>query len=117
MIKKCLNCHKKFNAVPRQKYCSVKCKDQYHYRLRKGIKSTVANINNKLNKNRRILHELLANKKNLIVFASNLKSLGFECDYHTHIKKVGKYDYFFCYEYGFRFIDNERISLIKMIYD
>ena len=113
MLKNCLNCQKKFNASSRQKFCSVKCKDQYHYKLRKGSRHHVNQINNILFSNHGILHDLLSNKSSLIVFQSNLLSLGFNLKYHTHTEIVGKNEYWFCYEYGFRFIDKERVHLIK----
>ena len=76
----------------------------------------VRNVNNILRRNRRILEALLAplEKKVLVIERQKLVERGFQFDYMTeHYHPDKKEHYYYCYEYGYRSIDQEKVLAVK----
>lgn len=72
-------------------------------------------VDNILHKNRLILKSLLGQAKSTIIFRVNLTAIGFNLSYFTEISK-SSYDnriYYYCYEYGYAAVDNERFLILK----
>jgi hypothetical protein len=87
-----------------RKFCSVECKNKYHNKEAYAEKIETARIKKILNKNRKILKKMAARKDAEQIHKERLLKEGFEFDYHTHFKisKVKKYQYTFCFDYGYR---------------
>lgn len=111
----CPDCNSKIVGRSDKKFCSDACRNNFNNRLNSDSTAFVRNINNILRKNRRILQGLIKNddgKANIPI--KKLTSQGFSFDYFTHIinTKTGN-TYFFCYEYGFRKLDENFYLIVK----
>ncbi|WP_242675531.1 hypothetical protein [Niastella koreensis] len=76
----------------------------------------VRNVNNILKRNRKILEDLLApyDKKVLVIERQKLVERGFQFDYITeHYHPDKKEHYYYCYDYGYRPIDQEKVLAVK----
>jgi len=113
MKKKCLECGDEFIGRSDKKFCSDACRNSYNNKLNSDENNLVRNINNILRKNRRILKELTPNGTTTIE-KSKLLSKGFDLKYHTEFvkTKAGKV-YFFCYEYGYLQLEENKFALVK----
>jgi hypothetical protein len=115
-VKNCLACDRPIKGRTDKKFCDDSCRNSYNNRLYSYSIPIVRNINNILRKNRRILEELLAGleKKTLIVDRKKLVEKGFQFEYFTeHFLPDKKEQYYYCYDYGYRSIDNERVLVVK----
>lgn len=111
----CLYCEKPVKGRSDKKFCDDYCRAAYNNDLKSASNNYIRNVNNALGKNRRILESLLhegeqtakANKDKLI-------EKGFQFKYHTEqlIAKNGNI-YFYCYEYGYRPIENNWFLIVK----
>ena len=113
-ISKCLECGKKLKGRLDQKFCTVYCKSAYHYKNAKLKESSIyVNIDNQLKLNRRILKRYNLSGQSQIK-KEILINEGFDFDYFTHIWEAKNGNvYFFCYEFGFRDLnENEKYMLI-----
>ncbi len=66
-------------------------------------------------KNRRILEQIMSTTEEIIIVSKEkLESRGFLFRYHTHTytNKKGN-TYFYCYEYGWLPLDNDRFLIVK----
>ena len=68
-----------------------------------------------LNKNRRILKNILRKESELVVKRDKLLKQGYEFDYHTHhrISKIKQYEYTFCFDYGYRYVTADSVKVVK----
>jgi hypothetical protein len=74
------------------------------------------NVNNKLRKNYRILSEANTEGKSKIT-KTKLLSKGFDFDYFTNILNTNTGNtYYFVYDQGYRFLDNDFYMLVKKEY-
>ena len=113
--KPCLSCGKAVKGRSDKKFCDDYCRAAYNNDLKSSSNNFIRNVNNALGKNRRILKSFLhegeqtakANKDKLI-------EKGFQFKYHTHqyTAKNGN-TYFYCYEYGYLPIENNRYLIVK----
>ena len=114
--KKCLSCDRPIKGRSDKKFCDDSCRNNYNNRLYSYSLPVVRNINNILRKNRRILEELLASskKKVLVVERKKLVEKGFHFEYFTQqIHPDKEKQYYYCYDYGYRSIDNDRVAAIR----
>ena len=113
--KLCLDCELRIIGRADKKFCSDACRNNYNNKLNSDTNAFMRNVNNLLRKNRRILQELIDTKqKKRNALANKLISQGFNFDYYTHVlnTKTGN-TYFFCYEYGYRKLENNHYLLVK----
>lgn len=87
-----------------RKFCSVECKNKHHNKENYSDKISTARIKKILDRNRKILKKMAARKDADQIPKERLLKEGFDFDYHTHfvISKVQKYQYTFCFDYGYR---------------
>jgi len=114
--KKCLACDKPIQGRSDKKFCNDSCRNNYNNRLNSDTLPAMRNINNILRKNRRILEELLtnSNKKVLVVERKKLIEKGFHFEYFTEQNKSDKKkEYYYCYDYGYRTVGNDRVAAVK----
>jgi hypothetical protein len=115
--KTCLSCSKPLKGRVDKKFCDDYCRNNYNNQQKsKGSHSTlVRNINNALLKNRKILEELLPEtEKTANVSKEKLHNLGFQFKYLTHIFTAQNGNtYFYCYDYGYRQLENDRYMIVR----
>jgi hypothetical protein len=114
--KTCLQCGKPVRGRVDKKFCDDYCRNSYNNKL-KGISSNlVRNINNALNKNRRILQNLIEENGSNSPKANKemLEQLGFQFKYLTHVHRTrnGK-TYHYCYDHAYVPIDKEWYLVVK----
>ncbi|MCC6721280.1 MAG: hypothetical protein IT243_03695 [Bacteroidia bacterium] len=111
----CPDCNSKITGRSDKKFCSDACRNNYNNRQNSDITALVRNVNNILKKNRRILQSLITNEEGKAnVHSKKLTSQGFNFDYYTNIinTKTGN-TYFFCYEYGYRMLEDNYYLIVK----
>jgi hypothetical protein len=112
----CLACERPIKGRTDKKFCDDSCRNNYNNRMNSYSSPLVRNINNILRKNRRILEELLAplEKKVLVIERQKLVEKGFQFEYITeHYHPEKKEHYYYCYEYGYRSIDQYKVLAVK----
>lgn len=109
----CMECGTEFKGRSDKKFCTDQCRSSFNNRLNADSNNTVRNINNALRKNRRILDELLSEKKDR-VSRDKLTQKGFTFKYHTHsfTSKTGK-NYLFYYDRGLMLLENNMFYIVK----
>ncbi len=108
----CAECSQKLLGRKDQKFCSDLCRNAFNNRLNEDSNKYVRRINGILRKNRRILEKLNPSGKNS-VDGLTLAEEGFNFHYYTNIYKTQKGgEYFFCYEFGYRKIENDQYFLV-----
>jgi hypothetical protein len=115
-VKNCLACERPIKGRTDKKFCDDSCRNNYNNRLYSYSIPVVRNINNILRKNRRILEDLLSglDKKVLVVERRKLAEKGFQFEYFTQYFTTKENDqYYYCYEYGYRSIDSEKVLAVK----
>jgi len=110
--KLCLNCGNTFRGRGDKKYCSDQCRSTHHNKLNSYRANPVRTVNNILRKNRRILCKLNPGGK-AKVHHERLRAEGFNFSYHTStfVNQSGA-QYHFCYEQGYRLIENDYYLLV-----
>ena len=114
-MKQCKVCHQEFTGRSDKIFCSVKCKNIYHIRLKKNTDKAVRKINQILHRNRRILFELMSEMTvQKTIDRLVLDKRGFNFLYHTHlqINSKGK-TYHYIYDYGWMSFSDDRIMIVK----
>lgn len=78
--------------------------------------SVVRNINNALNKNRRILQGLILDGSEQIeITRDELMELGFRFKFSTHVKlNCDGIASHFCYDYGYMMIEKDYCRIVKV---
>jgi hypothetical protein len=113
--KRCLECGTAFKGRKDKKFCSDQCRTVYHNRMNSDSDevSYIRNVNNALRKNRRILHHLNPCGKTRISLEM-LRSKGFNFDYFTSTRHARDGAmYYYCYDQGYRMIQQEVFMLVK----
>jgi len=110
----CLECGKSLKGRSDKKFCDDYCRNAHNNKAKIEENSYVRNIHKYLQRNRRILEELLGKESMVKQPKSNLINKGFHFHYHTHqyINKKGNI-YYFCYEFGFLPLEGEWYLIVK----
>jgi len=115
-VKNCLACERPIKGRTDKKFCDDSCRNNYNNRLNSDATPLMRNINNILRKNRRILEEVLSNheKKVLIIDRQKLIEKGYLFEYFTEYYTTKENEqYYYCYDYGYRNISNEKVLAVK----
>jgi hypothetical protein len=115
-VKNCLACDRPIKGRTDKKFCDDSCRNNYNNRLNSDATPLIRNINNILRKNRRIMEELLSHleKKVLVVDRQKLVEKGYQFEYFTeHFTNKENEQYYYCYDYGYRAIDSEKVLAVK----
>ena len=108
----CLECKDKLRGRKDQKFCSDYCRNAFNNRQNEDANKYVRRINGILRKNRRILEKCNPSGK-ITVDGIRLAEEGFNFHYFTNIYTTQKGGhYFFCYEQGYRKLDNDQYILV-----
>lgn len=109
--KKCLDCGEKIRGRTDKKFCSDQCRNNYNNRLNRDTNNFIRNVHGLLRKNRRILADLCTDGKTR-VHKDALFALGYNFNFFTHVIETSdSKKYQFCFEYGFRELENDFVEL------
>lgn len=115
MKRECSDCGATLRGRSDKKFCDDQCRSNFNNRMKAGIYSSMRPVNTILRKNHAILSKICLEKK-VIIKKDDLLKHGFNPDYHTHLHQTQNGNtYFFCYEYGFLFLADNEILLVKKI--
>ena len=112
----CLDCEKTLNGRKDKKFCDDACRNNYNNKLNSEDNAQVNKTNNILKKNRKILQELIPAEGKINITEKKLKDAGFNFNYFTseYITKQNIM-YKYCYEYGYRKLEENYYMLVKKI--
>lgn len=113
----CLACKKTLRGRSDKKYCDDYCRNHYnnHLKAKSGYSPAVRNINNALLNNRKVLCSVLAEGEETVrMNREELLVRGFRFKYitHTYITRTGR-EYYYCYDYGYLPLDNDRFLIVR----
>jgi len=111
----CLFCEKTLFGRIDKKYCNDYCRNSYNNERKSKNSKWIRKINKILASNRKILKTLLAEtEETRKIKQEELIMKGFVFTYFTHqyLTKKGAV-YYFVYEYGYLYLDNDWILLVK----
>ncbi|MEH6306049.1 hypothetical protein RYH73_10380 [Olivibacter sp. CPCC 100613] len=109
----CLDCHEPLIGRSDKKFCNDACRSNFNNRLKIHDQNHIRRVNAILKKNRGIIMNLNPNGKKKVL-KEDLLNLGFDFKHYTHILDTSRGSkYFFCYEFGYLFIKQEEILLVK----
>jgi len=113
MIMNCAECGTDMEGRVDKKFCSDYCRNAFNNKLNRDSNKYIRNINNTLRKNRRILEAKCPGEKS-VAHKDELLFAGFNFDYYTntYVTKAGT-SYFFCYDYGYLALDDEKFAIVK----
>ncbi|MES2006249.1 MAG: hypothetical protein V4450_17150 [Bacteroidota bacterium] len=113
--KTCLSCQQQLRGRSDKKFCNDYCRNTHHNQLNSEGNGYVRNINHCLQKNRRILENIVhASGRMVRSSRQSLLQKGFSFLYFTqcHTTKKGSQSYF-CYEYGYRLFGKDHVLVMK----
>ncbi len=125
LLKTCIECDEVIRGRTDKRFCSDSCRSAFHNRDKFQLPATYRLIDHRLKRNRKILEKCYKMLESTspthgifelmdpILDKKNVKTLGFAFDYYTHKDWVDAKEFTFCYEYGYRFTENNAIVLIR----
>lgn len=116
ILRLCLQCDKPIKSGRTdKKFCNEGCRSLYHNSKITSEPPEMRRINKVLKCNREILKLLLGNNTERICVHETLLKKGFKFDYHTHnvISHFHSHQFTFCYDYGYRQLENNRYKVVK----
>ena len=109
----CLDCGEVLHGRIDKKFCDDQCRSNYNNRLYSENGTVVKHVNSILKRNRKILQDLNPSGKTKVLRARML-SRGFDFTHLTSLYQTGKgKTYYFCYEYGYFFLQHDEVLLVK----
>ncbi len=115
MIRSCLACSRPVKGRTDKKFCDDYCRNQYNNQLKSATNNLVRNINHALGKNRRILEALILPGDDMAkTNKEKMLQLGYQFKFVTHVltNKNGSV-YYYCYDYGYLPLENDRYLIVK----
>jgi predicted nucleic acid-binding Zn ribbon protein len=113
----CLECETILFTGSRKdkKFCDDNCRTDYHNRQKEFDAEETKKIDEALKQNRKILQRLIGDENEIIVTRSKLENFGYDFKYATHtvVSKHKQNVFTFCYNYGYRFIDEQECKIVK----
>lgn len=113
----CLACERALKGRSDKKFCNDYCRNNYNnvQKAKNNYSPAIRNINNALLKNRKVLGAVLAGgEETARADREQLLELGFRFKYitHTYTTKTGR-EYYYCYDYGYLPLDNDRFLIVR----
>lgn len=109
----CLECQEVIRGRTDKKFCSDSCRSLHHNRKKSQESDELKFINKRLKQNRTILQNLYNQSKNKLIPLNYVEKLGFTFNFFTHIDMDSDTQIVFCYEYGYRKVDEQKVQLMK----
>ena len=111
--RECLVCGDQLQGRRDKRFCSDQCRANFNNLRKRETEGYIQQINSILRKNRRILKSINPEGRSTIR-TEYLKTSGFDFRYFTTYYKTQKGNvYFFCYEYGYCLIDQDKVLVIN----
>jgi predicted nucleic acid-binding Zn ribbon protein len=114
-VKNCLNCSKVLNGRSDKKFCSNQCRSELFNQVKKSKQSEDISIMiiKILQTNRRVLEEIIKNKRSCLTDENTIIIKGYNPVFHTHmIKDKGK-EVIGCFEYGMVRCGQKKIKIVR----
>ena len=112
-MKKCKQCGDQITGRADKQFCTDQCRYLFNNKLKIVKDEKIIKVNSILRKNRTILKKINPFGKTT-VRKEVLRAEKFNFCYYTHIYKTKDNNiYFFCYEYGYRVLPENRILIIN----
>jgi hypothetical protein len=113
--KNCLLCGKALKGRSDKKFCDDYCRASFNNELKSAANNFIRNVNHALGKNRRILESILPEgEQTAKATGEKLLQKGFLFKFHTHSYTARNGNtYFYCYEYGYLPLENDRYLIVK----
>ena len=111
----CKICKKEIKGRIDRVFCSIKCKNDYHTKLRRVTKTTATEIDKILHRNRAILLELLgknSNQKKIKRLTLFRKKFNFKYITHFNVNKQGKM-YHHIYDFAWMEFSDDEVLIIR----
>lgn len=109
----CLSCGDKLAGRLGKKFCSDQCRAQFNNRKKSKEEKWIQQLNRLLRKNRRILKDINP-AGHSTVRLEVLDQMGFDYRFYTHQYRTEKGEtYYFCYEYGYHVISNQKVLIVN----
>ena len=108
----CLDCGDKLRGRSDKKFCSDSCRNNYNNRQNKDANNFVRNVHSVLRRNRRILADLYESGNTRVHLDALLVS-AYNFNFMTQVIESENSVSRFCFEYGYRELDDSYIELIK----
>ncbi len=112
----CKNCNKNIRGRSDKKFCSISCKNAYHYQQKNSIPQAILVIDKILHKNHGIMSALFQTKHEYYFYVAKTKmtELGFNFSYFTGTYKNSKGKvYHYIYDYAWMEFSNQEIMVVK----
>jgi hypothetical protein len=111
----CLCCNKTIKGRSDKKFCDDYCRNNFNNHLKSEAGWPIRGINSILRKNRRILEGIVKpGDTTAKITKSKALEKGFIFNYFTHLyTNKKKLVYYFCYDYGYLFLDTEWLLVVK----
>ncbi|MBN1650544.1 MAG: hypothetical protein JW857_04395 [Bacteroidales bacterium] len=114
MERLCLFCNEPINGRIDKKFCSDQCRNAFNNEKNAGTENHIRRINGILRKNRKLLEKLSGRINKKIVPSASFVNNGFNFNYYTSTYTTRKgHVYFFCYEYGYLKLSQEKVMIVK----
>jgi len=113
MKRQCLICSKTLVGRVDKKFCSSKCRSDYHMRLKKHTSKVTTSIDKILHRNRAILQEIMGkDRQQMKIPMLRLERKKFNFNYITkyHINSKGK-TYHYVYDISWMKFSNDEVLL------
>jgi uncharacterized Zn finger protein (UPF0148 family) len=114
-IRKCKICKTQLRGREGKLFCSIKCKNFYHQKLRKVTKKEAYAIDRHLHRNRSILLEVMGKKLSQLKLPRIvLEEKKFTWKYHTHhhTNKQGKMMHY-VYDFGWMEFSDDEVLIVR----
>lgn len=112
-MKFCLSCNKELIGRTDKKFCDDQCRSTYHNRNRPQHEITIQRINSALRRNRTLLAHFCPSGRST-VRKDVLVQSGYQYELFTHAYPFKNGTYYFCYDYGYLPIKDEK-GIEKMV--
>lgn len=110
----CLECGEEIKGRADKKYCDDSCRNNHNNKLNSDGNNLVRNVNNILRKNRRTLKSILKREEHINISMQKLVDQQFNFKYYTNVLNTkNNTTYFYCYEFGYRLLDNNYVMVVK----
>lgn len=113
---KCILCEIQIKGRADKKFCSIKCKNEYHRILRRKTRTAVNEIDDILHRNYAICDELMSQQRKSKIMVPRLvmEKLGFQFNYCTGMyKNTQNKIYHYIYDYSWMKFSNQDIMLVR----
>jgi len=114
MLQHCKICKKKIVGRRDKLFCSIDCKNVYHYKLNQATKKVTGKVDSILHRNRSILLEICKRKKQIKVKREVLDDKNFKYDFITgfHTNSKNKFVHH-VYDFSWLIFSDETVLIFR----